>query len=279
MEPCIPVVLSALYLRGAPRTFDCKRSLWPHVVHVLRTSPGDLPAASGILRDAGLWPEALALETPGLLSWAETQWSQGRTITAEDEGYPWSGQSGPPAVWVRGTVPARPFLAIVGSRAVGPEHRSFARACGREAARLGLAVVSGGAAGCDREAVGGAGASCALEILPCGLGIAPSRSGVCQISVCAPEEPFSTGTAMERNALLYSVGRAALIVHARLRAGGTWHGAIDAHRRKLTRLLVKHEPANAAHRALEALGAVPVFSPNGLADAFAAEAAQPQLVG
>ncbi|MEA2553228.1 MAG: hypothetical protein QOJ65_1404 [Fimbriimonadaceae bacterium] len=84
---------------------------------------------------------------------------------------------------------------------------------------------------------------------------------------------------MERNALLYALGDAALIVRAQFKTGGTWHGAIDAHRRRLTRLIVREDPSNPAHRALVALGAVPLSRPEELALALRAGPMQGELVG
>ena len=63
---------------------------------------------------------------------------------------------------------------------------------------------------------------------------------------------------MERNSLIYAIAEAAIIVHARFKQGGTWHGAIDAQRRRLTQLVVREDSTNAAHQALISLGAVPL---------------------
>ena len=108
--------------------------------------------------------------------------------------------------------------------------------------------------------------------------------GICKIerklsgaefwSVCEPYEEFSRGTAMERNALIYASSESSVVIHARLREGGTWHGAIDAHRRKLTRLMVRVDDAEAGNRALIALGAVPLRSPGELLTAFGTEWSQ-----
>jgi predicted Rossmann fold nucleotide-binding protein DprA/Smf involved in DNA uptake len=82
---------------------------------------------------------------------------------------------------------------------------------------------------------------------------------------------------MERNALIYAIADAAVIVHARFKTGGTWHGAVEALRRRYTRLIVREDANNAAHRALIGLGAIPLRRPEQLAEALAALPMQPTL--
>jgi hypothetical protein len=64
---------------------------------------------------------------------------------------------------------------------------------------------------------------------------------------------------MERNGLIYAFGRRAVVVRARWKAGGTWHGASDALRRRLAQVYVR--PDDRAGRALVALGAVAASAP------------------
>ena len=100
--------------------------------------------------------------------------------------------------------------------------------------------------------------------------LAASFGSRCRISVCAPDEDFSRGTAMERNGFLYALSEAAIIVHARFKTGGTWHGAIEAQRRGLSKLIVRDDPANEAHLALAALGAARMRCPDDLQAALCA---------
>jgi predicted Rossmann fold nucleotide-binding protein DprA/Smf involved in DNA uptake len=53
------------------------------------------------------------------------------------------------------------------------------------------------------------------------------------ISVCSPNEPFSTARAMERNQLIYAFGDLTIVHSARFKTGGSWHGAIKALRQHL----------------------------------------------
>jgi predicted Rossmann fold nucleotide-binding protein DprA/Smf involved in DNA uptake len=270
------LVLAALYLNGLERGAAPSARFWPEVARALRASPPSSPdTAPGVLRRAGLPVEALLLETPGLLESAARLVRRGAVLTLFDDAYPtrWRRrlrEAAPPALWQRGEVPEASWLAVVGGRRVSAEVRSWAAAVGAEAGRLGFGVVSGGAAGCDRAALAAAG-SARLAILPYGLRRA-ALTGVA-LSRCAPDEEFTVATAMERNVLIYAAAEAAVVVQARFKQGGTWHGAVTALRRRLCPLLVRDLPEDPAHRALVALGATPLRAPEELASALAAASA------
>jgi predicted Rossmann fold nucleotide-binding protein DprA/Smf involved in DNA uptake len=149
--------------------------------------------------------------------------------------------------------------------------------------RAGRTLVSGGAVGTDSVAVDAAlscgGAHRCIEVLPFGLDQAEPRDGVCQLSVCEPWAGFTTGQAMERNALIYALGRRALVVRPRWRRGGTWHGSVDALRRRLGALGVYGDDRAAG--ALVALGAKPILCTDDVS-AFLehpVSAGQPSLFG
>jgi len=280
--PC-HVVLVALYLRGGPRSYMPNRRNWPSIVRLMREASVGVAEAHEALAEAGAWQEAQVLTQPGLLAWAVDHAEQ--ALSPVSEGYPsgWLTASfpSPPAVWFRGAPPTGPLVGVVGSRVVPRAIGRFAEAVGSEAVRLGFGVVSGGAAGCDTYGVAGAlrenGET--LQILPCGLGMARASSG-CDISACAPNDSFSTGGAMERNALIYASARASVVVDARFREGGAWHGATDALRRRVGRLIIREDSSSPAHRALAALGALPLASPEGLgAVLLAASEPAPRLQG
>ncbi len=202
------------------------------------------------------------------------------------------GSAAPPVMYARGDLTSLgggvseaerwSGIAIVGSRELSAAEIAFARAAGAAAAGLGAVVISGGAAGADREAVlgalcagdhdtsaglgacesgreglsagvragGRAGARkslsrChAVEILPCGFDHATLREGVVQVTLWPASTAFSTAGAMERNVLVYAASEAAILVAVRHGAGGTWHGAREALRRRLCPLLV-HSPPTA----------------------------------
>lgn len=233
------------------------------------------------------------LEAPGELAWGEE--NAARAMSPLCAGYPagWRtmGDAAPPALWHRGVIVERPLLGAVGSREVGPAPLAFAEEIGATAIRLGYGLVSGGAEGCDTSAAQGAlGAGGPIvRILPHGLSLwrldDAFYSGVecCDLSVCAPDEPFSTGTAMERNALIYAAGEATVVAHARYKVGGTWHGAVEAIRRHRGLLMVRDDhtpptPMSPAHRALAALGATILTDATKLESALAAGPAQGALM-
>jgi len=114
--------------------------------------------------------------------------------------------------------------------------------------------------GVDRLAAGAfeqaGGPGRAVEVLPCGLDSHTPAAGVARLSPWAPEAPFATGQAMARNALLYAASPVTVVVQPRFRAGGTWAGATDALRRRLSAVVVWGPPGCPACAALVALGAV-----------------------
>lgn len=296
-------VLAALYLAGAPRGLEISHRNWPEVLKALRGDCLCLRDAVKGLRRRGLRDEALALETPGLLDWVERRVRAGVVLTAASQAYPsgWIrklGGSAPAALWKRGELPSGPFLAVVGSRRVGFEERLFAREIGAEAVRLGYAVVSGAAAGCDRAAARGTaemwlkrsrtyderratyddGAEMPLvEILPCGMSSRRERFSGCVLSPFACKEEFSGPNAMRRNALIYSVADAAVVVHAHFGEGGTWRGAVEANRRRLCRLIVRDDRKDQAARALVGLGALGLSCASDLARVLVSVGAQSEL--
>jgi predicted Rossmann fold nucleotide-binding protein DprA/Smf involved in DNA uptake len=272
--PVGEVVLSALYLAGGPPVGSLPRR-WPGVLGLLRLHDARLGHAAALLRGAGFREEALVLDTPSRIAWAEEQFARGRVLSAASPTYPlrWlaTGSSAPPALFRRGEVPSGPFVGVVGSRRLSGEDRHFAAVVAEAAVGAGFGLVSGGAIGADRAAaravssVGGG----LVELFPCGLGPASRLPGACALSLCGWDEPFSGRRAMERNALIYALAEATVVVRARFKEGGTWHGAVGALRRR-ARVFVRPDPACPAARALLALGAEPLASPSELAARLAA---------
>ena len=82
---------------------------------------------------------------------------------------------------------------------------------------------------------------------------------------------------MERNILIYALGEFAVVFGPRFKEGGTWHGAVEAHRRHLSLLLVLEEPQNLGARALIALGATGYSAKRGIAEALAQSGSQAEL--
>jgi predicted Rossmann fold nucleotide-binding protein DprA/Smf involved in DNA uptake len=269
-EHAIACTLTALYLNGGPNPDRLPRTSWRKVEISLRREAARLASAETVLRQAGHWLEASTIGKPGYLAAAEALVLSSRVIVASSSRYParWRtalGDNAPPVLWCSGLVPELPFFGIVGSRQVAGAVASFASDSGKAAVAKGYAVVSGGAAGCDRAAAKGATAASPehlLELLPYGLSLARPAPW-CRLSVVAPTEPFSHPAAMERNALIYAASEACLVVRARFKSGGTWHGAINCLRRRLTPLFAR-EDGSQAWKALVGLGAASIREPGQL---------------
>ena len=81
MNNTLEVALAALYLRGAPRPYDLKRSRWSMVERSLRLRSATTSPSAEALRSDGFWAEALVLDEPGLLEWAEDKVGSGSVLT------------------------------------------------------------------------------------------------------------------------------------------------------------------------------------------------------
>ena len=277
-------VLCALYLPGTPHGISIDRDRWPAVVGALRALCLELDLAAAGLRSKGLFAEAVALEANGALEWGREQAASGKTLTALDEGFParWLsvvGHDGSPAFWkaLDAPIPSPRWIAIVGSRNAEPEAQMFCAAVARQAVAAGYGVVSGAAVGCDRASLRAAheAGGNVLSVLPFGIHFHDAgRTPGPALSACRVEEPFSTARAMERNALIYSAAHCTVVGSVRFREGGTWHGAVQAMRRKRSALLVRRpssdepEEFRRGAQALVSLGATYLDAPEALQSAL-----------
>ena len=166
-------------------------------------------------------------------------------LTRSDADYPERlkrrlGRSAPAVLFGCGNraLLGRGGIAVVGSRNAGEDDLEFARRLGAEAAEEGYSVVSGGARGIDRYAMQGA-----LEWEGAALGVLADSllraamaadyrryilSGdLALVSPFNPEARFHVGNAMARNACIYCLADAAVVVCSETGKGGTWTGAIE----------------------------------------------------
>jgi len=201
------------------------------------------------------------------------------TFTPFDADYPGRlierlGTSAPVLLYAAGAVELldRPGVGVVGSRNVSPDGAQVAEAAAEVAARLGLPLVSGGARGVDQTAMsaaclaGGAVVGVLAESLARKLRSADIRRAIHdgRTMLCtpySPEAPFSVGSAMGRNKLIYALSARTLVVAADVDTGGTWSGATEALRRGFGRVAVWRGPGEGPGNArLEERGAFPVAS-------------------
>lgn len=277
---CQRVLLAALYLRGVERFAQPDRRNWPRVVACLQKRCSTLESVESDLASDGFELESLLAADSRLRHMAGVLVANGQVLTALCEHYfpSWLeklGPSAPPCLWWNGvSYSASSTVAIVGSRNISRRIASQVTAWSSQLRAQGFTIVSGGAVGCDRAAGNGAwraeaqsemeldrrslfGAAPIVEILPNGLAHGGSRKSA-QISAWPPDDSFSTAAAMERNAWIYASSRKVIVAHARSRSGGSWHGAVDALRRRLCQVYTWDDPANEAASELIALGAIPI---------------------
>lgn len=263
------------------------------MLHCLRTQGLGLGSAQAGLEAAGFWAEAAVLSSPGLLSKAEQLVCEGQVLSAACPEFPraWRSRAflGPPALWKRGAVPCAPLIALVGSRRPCSQAEAFAEQASSLLFGSGYSIVSGGAHGIDSLAL----AACppGLAILPFGIRAPGASAFANALSPSAPDEGFSSQTAMERNVLLYAMACFSLAVQPRFKHGGTWHGAAEALRRRLCPVGIasaflgeafearsSFDDSLLAVRALIGLGAVEISSPaEALAAAASAASGEPVL--
>ena len=229
--------------------------------------PGDAERIAQLLDRAG----RLALELEGLFSrglWA---------LTRVDELYPKKLRdtlkhqaptvlfgAGDPQLLGRGGV------AIIGSRNIDEAGTTFAREVGRKAAAARLPVVSGGARGTDRLAMGAAleASGVALGVLADSLERTVRQPDLRQllldgqlvlVTPYVPTAGFSVGGAMGRNKVIYGLADFAVVVSSDFQTGGTWAGAVEALKGGWCPMFVR-DGANVpkGNRELLKLGAAPL---------------------
>ena len=130
-------------------------------------------------------------------------------------------------------------VAIVGARDADASALAYATNAAAAVARAGRPVVSGGARGIDAAAMHGASEAGGTVIGAIADSLerqARSTSvrslvedeRLVLVSSYGPDVPFSVGTAMGRNRLIYCLADAALVVATSEGEGGTWAGATEA---------------------------------------------------
>lgn len=186
------------------------------------------------------------------------------TVTLHDPDYPQAlrAAGGPPCCfgWGERALLAGPFWALAGPREASPDRLQFARAVGAAAARAGFTLVTGGARGADQAAMEGCrGAGGRLvtfvpdDLSRRGRELRPgSRHAV--LSADGWDCPFANGRAFQRNACIHALGERTYIAGAHCRRGGTWRGAVDNLRRRLSPVFVYRDGSEAAAE-LAAMGA------------------------
>ncbi len=179
-----------------------------------------------------------------------------RSLTRADSDYPERyrqrlKESAPPVLFYAGekALLGQPGIAVVGSRHLDAAGTACAEFVGNACGRSGLVLYSGGAKGVDTLSM-----RAALDARGTAVGIladsleksirdpenraALSRGDLCLATPVSPNAPFSVGTAMGRNKLIYTLADYAIVVASDAGKGGTWTGAIEALRSRWLPLFV-----------------------------------------
>ncbi len=160
-------------------------------------------------------------------------------------------------------------VAVVGSRNASPASLEFARTIGEHCAEQGMVIVSGGAKGIDDAAMmacldaGGTVVGILASKLEGAATATKWRDGLREnrlllFSEVSPSAPFSVGSAMSRNRLVYSFADVAVVANSGVK-GGTWTGATENLKNSWVPLLVRQaEDAGEGISPLLEQGALPV---------------------
>lgn len=134
----------------------------------------------------------------------------------------------PGALWAKGDVSflERPAVALVGSRDLLEENRTFAQTLGAEAAKQGYVLISGHARGADRAAQ----ESClehggqVISVVADQLERHSAQDNVLYIAEEGYDLAFSAQRALQRNRIIHSLGSKTFVAQCALGNGGTWDG-------------------------------------------------------
>lgn len=150
-----------------------------------------------------------------------------------------------------------PRISLVGNRNLTDRGERFASEVGRWAAKHDYALVSGGARGADTVAMTAcleAGGT-AISVLPGRLpGLAEER--VLYISDEGYDMEFTAARALRRNHYIHAMGESTYVAQCTECKGGTWSGACDNLRRRLSPLFVNVDGSEGSNALLD-MGALP----------------------
>jgi predicted Rossmann fold nucleotide-binding protein DprA/Smf involved in DNA uptake len=214
----------------------------------------------------------------------EAEQSGLRVVPSTDDDYPSRlvdrlGRGAPPLLYVAGEpgLLSSRLLGIVGSRSVDEAGARVAADAARHAVGQGFGVVSGGAKGVDRLAMnaaieaGGSVVGVLADSLLRATRDADARRAINagRLCLCTPYKPsagFTAANAMGRNKIIYALSEATLVVAADDGAGGTWAGAVEALRHRISPVLVwTGLGASAGNEKLVPLGASPLSASSEVA--------------
>ncbi len=186
------------------------------------------------------------------------------------------GVDSPGVIWAKGDpeLLEGPAVALVGSRELREENRTFAEEVGRQAALQGLTLVSGNARGADKAAqnaclkAGGRVISVVADSLACHK----AKKNMLYLSENSFDEEFSAQRALSRNRVIHALGRITFVAQVDLHKGGTWDGTAKNLQHGWSPVLCFRDGSTAT-RELEQLGAY-LIGPEDLVDFCALQSTQ-----
>lgn len=210
-------------------------------------------------------------------------------ISSDDDRYPpllLEVANPPKHLYVRGDarVLLRGGIAVVGARRATPYGLGCAAMFAARAAALGVAIISGGAIGCDQEATRAAlvQKAPAVVVLGCGPDVVYPKSagaliadvlscGGAVVSENPPGYPPLRETFVRRNRIIAGLADATLIVEAGLPSGtfSTADAALNAGREVLAVPGSIHSAESSGSNHLIAQGATPIVDMESFDDAIA----------
>ncbi len=148
----------------------------------------------------------------------------------------------------------QPGIAVVGSRHLDEAGQGCAEFVGEACGLSGLVLYSGGAKGVDTISMNaalsarGTAAGILADSLEKAIRNPESRAAIRRGDLClatpySPSAPFSVGTAMGRNKLIYTLADHAIVVASDAEKGGTWSGAMETLRAKWVPVFVLEHAA------------------------------------
>ena len=216
------------------------------------------------------------------------------TLTPFDDHYPQRlraslGPKAPPILHAAGALELldEGGVGVVGSRNVSNEGARVATDLGKQAASLGVPLISGEARAVDQLAMNaaftaegnviGAPAHSLARILKSpGVRRAVYEGRTVMCTPYAPDSPFSVGTTMGRNKLIYALSDVTVAVAADKGSGGTWSGATEAMKGRYCRVAVwRGLGEGPGNEALADMGAIPLTDASQLRNILESPQSEP----
>ncbi len=163
----------------------------------------------------------------------------------------------------------QPAVSVTGTRQVSDAGKQFAAAAGRQIAKSGKVLVSGGAVGCDTIAEYHATANGGGAVLYLAVSLQKAmqkpryqkllqQGRLCLVADYNPFVDFSAHRALYRNQYIYQSAKVSLVCESKAGSGGTYKGATEAIQSGTAKVFINKGIDNAGNRMLIKNGGRPV---------------------